>query len=160
GRWPPVEKMVDAEQRHHLVKAAGSLSMSGPARISQVAFDAHMREKPRFLKHIADAAFFRWQIDTLFGIKQREVAHGNAPAFGAQRACDHCQKGRLARSGMTEQGSHTPVGREIGRDGEFAIAPRNRNSKPAHFVAPASLRCNHSESTTATIEMAADMAIR
>ena len=61
----PVEKVLNAEQAHHLIQADKALAARRQLHpISQVATDGQVREQTTVLKNITDGALFRLLVDT------------------------------------------------------------------------------------------------
>eukprot|EP01035_Chromulina_nebulosa_P011422 gene11422-15277_t len=81
---PPVEQLVDAEQRSRL----GQARVIGRT-VEQVGANAQMREQPRLLEDITRAAPLGRQVDPRRGIEQRLPADADMPRIGAQQPGDH-----------------------------------------------------------------------
>jgi hypothetical protein len=107
---PPVEQMLDAEQRDHGVEIGVALAGRGEeAAIAQILRDRQVRKEPRVLKHIADAPPVRRHEDAGFRIDQYAAVDGDSPLVGADQSRDQVDQRRLARAGMTEQRDQPPV---------------------------------------------------
>ena len=74
-----------------------------PAAIEQILAHAEMREQPRILKHIADAASLLWHKDADLGINQNLAIDGNAPLPGPDQSANRIDQAGLARAGSAKQ---------------------------------------------------------
>src|SRR5690606_37020117 len=66
---PPRQQMLDAEQADDFLEGHARPPAGEPAAVEQVLSHAEMREQPALLKHDADAALVRRNIDALRGVE-------------------------------------------------------------------------------------------
>ena len=80
---PALEQRADVEQRDD-ARALGRIVGNAvhPAAVVEITRDAHMREQPALLEHIADAAAVRRHVDARGAVEQHVLAERDAAAVG------------------------------------------------------------------------------
>ena len=153
-----VEQMSDIEQADNIVKSRAVLVRGRPfLPIDQIVLDGHMRKQPVILKHIADAALLRCQVDARGTVEQGRAIDADMACLRGQQACHDIGKAGFARPGRAEQGNRAAITRKLHIQHKSPQRQCHIDSDQRHGVTPDLVLCmrcaSHSDSSKASIEM-------
>ena len=94
---PALQQILDAEQTDHLIEADAAFGGGHPVEaVGQVVAHRQMGEQAAFLKDVAEAPFFRRQVDAFLRVEEGLAAQDDASALRAQQPRQDIHQRRLS----------------------------------------------------------------
>ncbi len=159
---PAVEQMADAEQLDHAVHVAVAFGgRREEAAVAQILPDRHMREQPRVLEDVADAAPVLGHEDARSRIGQHAPIGDDPALVRAQQPADQIDQRGLARARRAEQRGQPPARLEgrVEREGAEPVADVDLEAHSTSIRLP-TRRASTSEAISATMAMTIEMRVR
>ncbi len=160
GDAPP-EQTLDAQHGDHGVeRQAGLAARREDPPEQEVPPHAEMREEPRVLEHVADAAAMRRQPDARLRVGQHRAVGDDPGALGPDEARDRVDEGRLARSRRAEDRRDAGRRLEGGVEPERALPMRDRDGERHAAIRRATRRASHSDRARAASDTTTEISVR
>ena len=162
GAGPTLQQRFETQQRHDPVeRRIAPVARREAEPVEQVAAHAEVREEAAVLKHVADPAALRLEVDPGFRVEEHPVFERDPPGLRLHEARDRIGQRGLAGARGAEQRDHA-IGLRAERGIERELAPSQSRFDRQHYPSNRRLtmRARNSEPISAAKAMTMAITIR